>query len=173
MQTLPLAELREYIENAPAIPVHKDRSEVRVYASIITGSMVWGLLQPAIYILWVPASTLGKVAGLTQHPTVIAALFLVWCLLVLPHLAVLVGAPQRLGVKLPRKMACGAMAGAGVTWGMLATVAGPLDIALVPWTFWISAVGYMLVGGAFGYSLNAQQAQEKEAIDAAASPEVG
>lgn len=173
MQTLPLAELREYLENAPAIPAHKDRSEVRVYASIITGSVLWGLLQPVIYILWVPVSTLSKVASLTQHPTVIAALFLVWSVLVLPHLAVLVGAPQRLGVKLPRKMAAGAMWGAGVTWGMLATVAGPLDIALVPWTFWTSAVGYMLVGGAFGYSLNAQQAQEKEAADVAAPSEAG
>lgn len=162
MQVMHLSDLKEYIEHMPAIPRDKDRSEVRVYASIITGATIWSLLQPAVYILWVPSSPLARVCALTGHATVVAVLFLAMVAALLPHLAVLIGLPTHLGSKLPRKMAAGAMVAAGITWGLLATVAAPLDMALVPSTYWVSALGYMLVGGAFGYSLNAQQAQEKD-----------
>lgn len=155
------SSLARYIESAPAIPADKDRSEVRVYATVVTGAAFWSLLTTALYIWTVDDTPLYKVTSLTGHSGICIAVFVGLALMLLPHLVSLLALPEYLGYQLPRKMVAGAMVGAGFVWGYLATLAHPLDLGLLPLTYWASSAGYMLVGGAFGYSLNAQQALAK------------
>lgn len=154
-------DLARYIKQAPAIPADKDRSEVRVYATLLTGAAFWSLVSTAFYIWSVADTPLHKVTSLTGHTGLCVGVFVVLALMLLPHLVSLLALPQYLGYQLPRKMVAGAMVGAGFFWGYLATLAHPLDLGLLPLTYWLSCAGYMLVGGAFGYSLNAQQAIEQ------------
>lgn len=160
MTFLPLSDLSAYLAQAPAIPTDKNRSEVRIYATVITGFMLWSLLQPVFCLFTVADAPLTKIAELIGYPKVIAGLFGLASCAMLPHLVSLLFIPDLLHYKLPRKMAAGAMVGAGILWGLLADRSRAQGFGMIPLTYWVSAAGYMLVGGAFGYSLNAQRAQE-------------
>lgn len=160
MHILSHSDLPAYVAESPAIPVDKDRSEVRLYATMLTGIVVWSLVKPAFYILTAD-TPLARVAGMIAPPWVIALAFTLAAVALLPHFVSLVFLPKRLGCKLPRKMAAGAMWAAAALWAYIATRAWPLDMGSIPLTYWLSAFGYLLVAGAYGYSLNAQQALEK------------
>ena len=165
--TLHPSEAARYIETSPAIPLAKDRSEVRLYATIVTGSATASLFQPAVYLLSDEMSPLLRVGLVTGSPGLIAALFILAAVAMLPHLIALVFLPHSLEDARPRKMATGAMWAAAALWAYLATSAWHLDLGGIRYTYWAAAAGYLLVGGAYGYSLNAQQALEKLADEIA------
>lgn len=166
MTALPLEQLAEYVEQAPAIPVDRDRAEVRIYATIVAGASCWSLVQPAFYILQTD-SPLARVCLLTGAPWLIATIFLTAAAALLPHLFTLVFAPKKLYGVMPRKIAAAAMWVAAALWAYLANKANPLDMGHIAATYWVSSAGYLLVGGALGYSLNAQQALQKLADEIA------
>lgn len=158
--TLHRSQLAAYIAHAPAIPVDKDRSEVRVYATIITAGVFGSFVMTALYLWLIDVSPLRMVATLNHREGPFTAAFVVLALCVVPHLFDLLFRPQKLRHKLPRKIAARSMVFAAVLWGLLATSARPLDMGLIPYTFWAIAIAYLLIGGAYGYSLNAQLASE-------------
>lgn len=161
--TLRPHQIARYIAQAPAVPDDQDRSEVRVYATIITGGVFGSFVMTAIYIWFLAPSLLRTVADLTGYPGTVALCFVVLAACVAPHLLDLMVRPARLREKMPRKIAARSMVFAGVLWGMLATVARPLDVGiLLPLSYWATAAAYLLVGGAYGYSLNAQLASEHD-----------
>ena len=161
MRAMPMT-LSAYIAQAPALPADKDRSEVRVYATIVTGCACGSFVLTAIYAALLP-SLLHRVASVTGAPNVVAIAFVLLALGIAPHLSDLMVRPTRLRLKWPRKMAAGSMFGAGILWGLLATAARPLEAgAWLPLTYWATAAAYLLVGGAYGYSLNAQLASEHD-----------
>lgn len=161
--TLRPSQLARYIAEAPAVPADKDRSEVRVYATIITAGVFGTFLMTALHIWALGPSLLRRVCDMTGHAGLIALAFVALALAVVPHLFDLIARPANLREKLPRKIAARAMVFAGVLWGMLATVARPLDVGvMLPLSYWATAAAYLLVGGAYGYSLNAQLANEHD-----------
>lgn len=160
MNVIPAHRLPSYVAQSTAIPYDKDRAEVRMYAAVVSLAATGALLVTAYYALAMRASLLWQVAAKTGHPGVVGALFLAASALMMPHVFDLLFRPDKLSCTLSRKMACGAMVLTAVLWGVLATEAKPLGFGLVPLTYWASAVGYLLVGGAFGYSLNAQQGRQ-------------
>ena len=153
MMTLTPADIRRY---ATSLPVGQDRAEVRLMSLVITGGFLFGLLEPVFYILSVPASTLAHVAALSV-PRLIAGLFLAAAAMTLPHFGSLLFFPRLLEKRGPRKWATwGAMLSA-VLWAYLGTLAQPLDLNLLPLLYWLNAVGCVIVGGVYGFSLNSQQ----------------
>lgn len=164
MTLRPTPGLAAYIAQAPAVPVDKDRSEVRVYATIITAGAFVSFAMTAIWIWFLSPSLLRMVVDLTGHPGLVAFAFVLLGGCMVPHLLDLMFRPARLREKLPRKIAARSMVFAAVLWGMLAHLARPLDVGVfLPLSFWVLALAYMLVGGAYGYSLNAQLASEHDA----------
>lgn len=154
--------LSAYIAQAPALPADKDRSEVRVYATIVTGCVFVSFVMTAVHAALLP-SLLHRVAALTPFPNTVAFAFVLLAFGITPHLSDLMVRPGRLRLKWPRKIAAGSMFVAGILWGMLATAARPLEAgAWLPLTYWATAAAYLLVGGAYGYSLNAQLASEHD-----------
>ena len=155
--------LSAYIHQAPAVPADKDRSEVRVYAAIVTGCVFVSFLMTAIYASALMPTLLHRVVSITTFPAIAPLSFMLLSMGVAPHLSDLMVRPWRLRLKWPRKIAAGSMFVAGILWGLLATAARPLDVgAWLPLTYWATAAAYLLVGGAYGYSLNAQLASEHD-----------
>lgn len=159
--TIHRSQLAAYIAHAPAIPADKDRSEVRVYATIITAGVFGSFVFTALFILSGEPNPLRLVAMMRHQQGLFGAAFALLACGVAPHLFDLLFRPHKLRAKHPRKMASASMVAAGMLWGMLATVARPLDLGFIPVIFWATAFAYLLVGGAYGYSLNAQLASEE------------
>lgn len=155
-------QLARFIAESPALPRDKDRSEVRVYSTIITGGVLGSFVMTALYVWRLEPSPIKLVADLTHAAGPFALGFALLALAMVPHLVDLLFRPGHLRDKGPRKMAAGAMVVAAVLWGLLANRARPLDLGLIPLTYWATALGYLLVGGAYGYSLNAQLASEQD-----------
>ena len=161
MQSIPFHDVPAYVARAPSLPVgpERDRAEVRLYATIVAGATFWALLRMAYYLGLTRSTTVvQRVAG--DHAAVLAVLFGVAACALIPHICCLVFLPDQLVKRWPRKIAAAGMVGAGVLWAVMATLARELHLGIIPLTYWVSGLGYMLIGGAFGYSLNSQQAQE-------------
>lgn len=160
--TFPNSQLPAYIAQAPALPADKDRSEVRVYATIITAGVFLSFVMTAIYLQWLSPSLLHTVAMLGGYSLAYTLAFVLLAGCVAPHLYDLLFRPERLRDKMPRKIAARSMVLAAVLWGLLGNAARPLDVGiLLPITYWVTAWAYLLVGGAYGYSLNAQLGEER------------
>lgn len=155
-----ITDLRDYIERARSIPKDQNRVEVRLLASILTVGFAISLLEPIFYLFTVPMSMIFQVSSLAPSIWCVATAFGLCLIALLPHLVILLFRPHLLGRKWPRKWAGRASFGASVCWIYLATLAYPMDVGSLEWAYALRAAGSMVVGIAYGYSVNAQQGRE-------------
>jgi hypothetical protein len=152
------SELRRYAATAPSLPVNQDRAEVRLLATLLTAGFALFLFEPIFYLLAVPSAPISRVARLAPSHWYVVAAFAACLLATLPHLFDLCFRSQRLGNPCPRRRAALASIGAAVTWLYLAVLAYPLDMGLVvPLAYGMRASGSLVLGLAYGISINAQQ----------------
>ena len=135
-------------------------TEVRIYAAILTLVFVLLTIEPNFYLFYVPASVLPKVAALAPSFWCVPAWFALCTVAALPHLIALMFMPSTLAVKWPRKCACYAALGSAVGWLYLANLAVPMDLGRVEWAYLLRATVQIVIGLAYGTSLNAQQARD-------------
>lgn len=136
-------------------------SEVRTYAAILTLVFVLLTIEPNFYMFYVPVSVLPKVAALAPFFWCVPGWFALCTLAAMPHLIALMFRPESLNVKWPRKFACYAAFGSAVGWLYLANLAVPMDLGSVEWAYLLRATIQIVIGLAYGASLNAQQAKER------------
>lgn len=155
-----VVDLRRWVEDTCALPRNQDKAEVRALAAIVTAGLLVSMAEPLFYLFLVPSSLVSRVAGMAPSVYCVAAAFAVCLLLTLPHLVALLCFPRTLHMAWPRRMAAHGAVGAAVVWLYLASLATPLDLGAVEWAYGLRAMGSLLVGGAYGVSLNAQQLRE-------------
>lgn len=153
----PLAQdLRRYVANAESVPKDQNKTEVRLYAALTTVGFMLLLIEPIFYLLKVPGSVVLRVASLTPSIWCVATPFILALLMTLPHLAALAFWPDQLWRRWPRRFSAYAAFLAAVTWIYLANLAMPLDAGAVEWAYVIRALGSIVIGLTYGFSLNAQ-----------------
>lgn len=156
-----LEEARAYARRAPSLPANADRSEVRVYATLITTGLALLLCEPIFYLLTVPDALLSRVAQLASPGAwIVVAVYGIALLGVLPHLVSLCFAPRTLSWRWPRCVAGVSAWLAGFMWVYLAWKSYPLDYGLLWVAYAIRGVGSVSIAIAFGVSLNAQGLRE-------------
>lgn len=136
-------------------------TEVRVYAAILTLVFVLLNVEPNFYIFYVPVSVLPKVAVLAPAFWCVPAWFGLCTVVALPHLVALLFFPDSLNVKWPRKFAGYAAFASAIGWLYLANLAVPMDLGHVEWAYSLRALIQIMIGLAYGASINAQQARER------------
>ena len=156
-----LDEAREYARRAFSLPRNQDRTEVRIYASMLTIGLALMLCEPILYLLAVPDAPIATVAQLV-HPTswLVVAVYGVALAAVLPHLVILCLMPSRLPLRWPRQWAGWAAYAACCMWIFLAYKAYPLDYGLLWAAYLVRALCSMSLAFAFGFSVNAQDLRD-------------
>lgn len=156
-----VVDLSKWVEQTCALPQNQDKSEVRTLATLVTAGFLVSMAEPLFYLFLVPESLVSRVAGMAPSIYLVASAFALCLLGTLPHLFALMFRPQSLSVVWPRRLAAKCAIGAAVLWIYLAGLATPLDVGAVEWAYGLRAFGSLLVGGAYGVSLNAQQLRER------------
>jgi hypothetical protein len=156
-----VVDLSKWVEETCALPQNQDKSEVRTLAALVTAGFLVSMAEPLFYLFLVPESLVARVAGMAPFVYLVAGAFALCLLGTLPHLFALMFRPQSLAVVWPRRLAAKCAIGAAVVWIYLAGLATPLDVGAVEWAYGLRAFGSLLVGGAYGVSLNAQQLRER------------
>lgn len=159
MTVLP-GELRAYLACHPRLVLDQDFTEARLFALTVTGSFFYAMLEPIFYIMTVESSMIHKCALLTGSPLLVSLIFGFTAVSLLPQIVVLLFFPHLRTAKLPRRMAAAAAVIAAVMWGLLGTLARPLDAGMLHWIYWANTLGYMIIGGMYAFSLNTQLLNE-------------
>lgn len=154
-------EARAYARRAFSLPVDQNRTEVRIYASMLTIGLALMLCEPILYLLAVPDAPIATVARLVQ-PSHWAVVFVYGAALfaVVPHLVILCGLPEQLALRWPRQCAGWAAFAAGCMWIYLAYKAYPLDLGLLWLAYVVRALASVSLAFAFGFSVNAQDLRD-------------
>lgn len=155
-----VSDIREYVEQAVSLPKDQNKAEVRIYAALTTIGFILLLVEPIFYLYTVPEAMITKVARLAPSVWCVSVAFLTCLLATLPHLVILIFRPDLLGNKWPRRFAAYATFGSAVTWLFLANLALPLDVGGLEWAYALRAVGSIVIGLTYGFSINAQQGRE-------------
>jgi hypothetical protein len=155
-----VSDIREYVEHAVSLPRDQNKAEVRIYAALTTIGFILLLVEPVFYLYFVPEAMISKVARLAPSIWCITLAFVLCLIATLPHLCALVFRPDLLGNKWPRRFAAYATFGAAVTWLFLASLALPMDAGGLEWAYALRAVGSIVIGLTYGFSINAQQGRE-------------
>lgn len=159
-----VSDLREYIAHARTVPADQNRAEVRIYAALTTAGFMLSMLEPMFYLLTVPEAMIARVASLAPSTWCVFAAFALCLCATVPHMFTLMFQPQSLGKRWPRRFAAYGTFGSAVTWIVLANLAYPMDVGGLEWAYFLRAVGSILVGLTYGFSVNADQG--REALDA-------
>lgn len=149
-------DIRSYIERATSLPNDQQKTEVRLYASLITIGFALSLMEPIFYLETVPQSTIYRVASLAPSAACVMAAFGFCLALLTPHLVALLFRPKSLSCKWPRRLAGYSAFGAAVTWLYLANLAIPMDVGGLEIAYAIRTAGCAVVGVTYGFSVNAQ-----------------
>ena len=127
-----VANLRHYLLRARSIPLDQDKSEVRIYAALLTAVAGYFLVaEPIFVLLTVPQSPLFRVAALAPSVWCVIAAFLICLISMVPHLLALLFWPSSLSTRWPRAFAARAAFGAAVTWLYLGNLAMPMDLGAI------------------------------------------
>ena len=156
-----VSDLRGYIARSTTLPADQNRTEVRLYATLITVGFALSLLEPIFYLFAVPEAMIVRVSSLAPSIWCVAAAFGLCLLATLPHLFILLFMPTSLWERWPRRFAAYATFGSAVCWVYLANLAYPMDVGYLEWAYALRAVGSIIVGLTFGFSVNAQQGREQ------------
>lgn len=159
-----VCDLREFIAHSSAVPVDQNRAEVRIYAALTTAGFMLSMLEPLFYLLTVPEAMIVRVASVAPSMWCVFAAFSLCLAATVPHLFALLFQPHSLGNRWPRRFAAYGTFGSAVTWLYLANLAYPMDVGGLEWAYALRALGSMLVGLTYGFSVNADQG--REALDA-------
>lgn len=143
-----------------SLPLDQNRSEVRIYAAIMTALFIYFMMESGLSALTVPQTPLFKVVSLSHHPHVTALAFFICVAMVIPHVLTLVFFPGFLSRKEPRLIASYGARGCALLWFYFANLARPLDFGELPYFYMARAVLCLLVAAVFAYSLNSQQLRE-------------
>lgn len=157
-----VANLRHYLLRARSIPVDQDKSEVRIYAALLTAVAGYFLVaEPIFVLLTVPQSPLFRVAALAPSVWCVVVAFLICLLCMVPHLLALLFKPSSLSTTWPRGVAARAAFGAAVTWLYLGNLAMPMDLGAIEWAYFFRALCSLMLSFSYGFSVNAQMGREK------------
>lgn len=133
------------------------RVQFQVMAALLAGAMLFDLADPIVALLGVEGSVVHRAAAATAlGPQALARVFLVLGVLLLPFLAVQMGAGEvcRRGVT---QLACLSLSLTAVMWLFLAWRCIPLDLGFAPLIFLRQGLGSLLFAAALAWSLNAEQ----------------
>lgn len=156
-----VADLRKYVSHAKSVPVNQDKSEVRIYAALLTAVAGYFLVaEPIFELLTVPQSLLFRVASLAPSYWCVVAAFALCLFGLLPHLTFLLFNPAALSKRWPRSFAARAAFGSAVVWIYLTNLSLPVDLGAIEWAYGIRALGGLVLSFSYGYSVNAQQGRE-------------
>lgn len=162
MNKTPLTvNLGEWVKQTCALPQNQDKAEVRTLATLVTAGFLGSLIEPLVYLFFVPASLISRVAGMAPSEFLVASAFSVALVCTVPHLLALLFVPKKLAVEWPRKLATFGAFLAAVAWLYLVALAMPMDVGLVEWAYGARVACSLLVGGAYGVSLNAQHLRQQ------------
>jgi hypothetical protein len=156
-------KLAAWIRRSPSLPVDQERVEVRIYASLMTAILLLLIIEPQLYLWDVEESLIYKVAALAPSPYLVAGLFTVGFLLILPHLIALLFLPRTLVVYWPRICATVGAFLVSVVWLYLSNLAVPLDLGALPLSYAVRSLVSTIMAGAYAFSVNAQQGREHRA----------
>lgn len=156
-----VADIRRYAALAKSLPLDQDKSEVRIYAALLTTIAGYFLAaEPIFVLLAIPQSPMFRVASAAPSVWWVLAAFLLCTLCLIPHLVFLVFAPRSLSKRWPRSMAAKASFGAAVTWLYLCNLSLPMDLGSIEWSYGFRAVCALMLAFSYGFSVNAQQGRE-------------
>lgn len=156
-----VSDLRRYAAFSPSLPANQDKSEVRIYAALLTAVAGYFLaLEPVFVLLTVPQSPMFRIASTAPSVWCVVTAYLVCCLGLIPHLISLVFTPKSLSKRWPRSLAAKSSFGAAVTWLYMANLSLPLDYGSIEWAYGLRALGSVMLGFSYGFSVNAQQGRE-------------
>lgn len=160
--TLSPEGLPDYLAANPRLVEDQNSTEAHLFSLMVTGAFAYNMWEPAWYLLSIPTSAIYKVAILSGGPWFIATLFTLTGLCMLPKLLVDLCAPKYRECRMPRLLAVGSAIIASFTWWLLAWMARPLDVGAgqLHFIYGANAIGYMLLAGVYGKSLNVQQINE-------------
>lgn len=156
-----VADLRRYAALAKSLPLDQDKSEVRIYAALLTAIAGYFLVaEPVFVLLVVPQSPIFRVASAAPSVWCVITAFLLCFLCLIPHLVSLVFAPRSLSKRWPRSLAAKASFGAAVIWLYLCNLSLPMDLGSIEWSYGLRAVCALMLAFSYGFSVNAQQGRE-------------
>jgi hypothetical protein len=133
------------------------RVQYRLVAALLAGSMIFGLLDPALLLLGTEESLVYKAAAVTTiGPSALGHVLIGLSALLVPYMLVQIsGATQR--VRGATQLACVSLALSALVWLFLAWRCIPLDLGGAPLVFTRYGLGCLLFALALAWSLNAEQ----------------
>lgn len=133
--------------------------QLRLVASLLACTLFFEMVDPAMMILQVPTSVLSRVAVMTHQPELLAGLFLACAVAVLPYAVMQLLCPDHPRRRDLTKLACAALAGAGLLWICMAYTARLTDFPYVVGVFLRTGVGAFLFALTLALSLNCELAR--------------
>lgn len=131
-------------------------SESRMLSILLGGALLQDMVDPVLLIASVPTSLLTRVAGMTGHPVLLACLFAVCALLLLPFLAVSLLRGLERYRRIAAKLACLSLGIATVLWAYLGTLSAGMGTGTLSNIFLRNAVMSLGFSAALAVSLNNQ-----------------
>lgn len=163
MQTSPCnsADLLKANMRASIIGTEMQHQEIqhRIVSVLLAGMMLFDFIDPAVLILSVPSSVIGRIGHMTQEANFIAFSFLTLASLLLPYVFMTVFCPRHPMRRDCTRVACLALAGAGVLWFLMAWTARNTEFPYVMSIFLRSGLGAMLFSLSLALSLNNELAR--------------
>lgn len=131
--------------------------QLRIVTFLLACSMLFDLLDPALFIFTVPSSLIHRIANMVHEPYAIGWAYAGLGALLVPYLvmqAVCPNCPERRSVT---KLACFSLMTAAVLWFFMAWMARDLDIGPVVGVYLRTGLGALGFSLALALSLNAEQ----------------
>jgi hypothetical protein len=135
------------------------RVQLRILQIMLSLAMLFDAYEPAILILQVPESMMHKVAVMGGNQELIATMFILAGLAMLPHALMHVFFPQATARRQITKMACLGLALMSISWALMAWLSHNIDAPALTGVMVrqsIGAIGYAL---ALALALNTELAQ--------------
>lgn len=133
---------------------------VRILSFLLSCSMLFDLLDPALFILTVPTSIVHKIANLVQAPEVLGATFIILAVFLLPFLLMQIFCPNCPARRDVTRLACFGLLAAGVLWMFLAWMTRNMDIGPVTGVYLRTGLGAFGFSFCLALSLNSEQARK-------------
>lgn len=134
--------------------------QLRVVTFLLASSMLFDLLDPALFIFTVPTSLIYRIAHLVHAPEAVGMVYAVLGALLLPYLVMQAVCPHCPGRRAVTRLACFTLLLAALLWFFLAWMARDLDLGgPVAGVYLRTGLGACGFSFALALSLNAEQAR--------------
>ncbi|MEO8391232.1 hypothetical protein [Polaromonas sp.] len=138
----------------------------RLLSVLLSCSLIFNMVDPALLILKEPASLVSHIARITHSPVAIAATFLLMAALAAPFMVMQTFAPKTRHRRRVIRLGCLALCCGGLLWVFLAYLSRNLDYATVTGIFIRNGAWNIALAAVLANSINNEQ---KRASDGAST----